>query len=151
MFKIYSRYGIWIAIALIVYFLLLRVIGLHLYPTLSFVNGFIFGVGIYKALKKYKNQNHDFKFENGYEVGILSGAIATLIFTAFMAVYMYQIDTNFASGIMERWNLEHDLGTLLLVLTILIMGFATTFVLNLAFMQLLKKSWNPRMGKRSAH
>jgi hypothetical protein len=66
-----------------------------------------------------------------------------------MAIYMYQIDTEFSTSIMERWNMEYDLGTFMLVLSILIMGFASTLILTLTFMQLLKKSWNTLDGNRN--
>ncbi|MEM0587509.1 DUF4199 domain-containing protein [Aequorivita flava] len=148
MFKVYSRYAVWIAIALIAYFLLLKLIGFHQYPELSSVNGLIFGFGIYLAMKKYATGKNDFKYEKGFEVGLFTGGIASIIFTLFMAVYMYQIDTEFAAAIMERWSLEYSLGTLMLILSVLIMSFATTIVLTLAFMQLLKKSWNTQDGKR---
>jgi hypothetical protein len=124
-------------------------VGLHQYPTLSAVNGLIYGLGIYMAMKKYRDGKNNFKYEKGFEVGLLSGGIATIIFTIFMAIYMYQIDTEFATVIMERWNLEYDLGTFMLLLTILIMGFATSLVLTLTFMQLLKKSWNTQDGNRN--
>ena len=149
MFKVYSRYGIWIAIVLIAYFLLLKLIGLHQYPVLSAVNGIIFGIGIYMALKKYASRKDKFQYEKGFEVGLLSGGIASIIFTIFMAIYMYQIDTEFAANIMEVWNLEYDMGTLMLVLSILIMGFSTSLVLTLTFMQLLKNSWNTQDGNRN--
>ncbi|SRX73245.1 DUF4199 domain-containing protein [Aequorivita antarctica] len=149
MFEVYSRYGIWIAVILIAYFLLLKLIGLDQYPILSVVNGLIYGAGLYMAMKKYSSRKNKFKYEKGFEVGLLSGGIATIIFTVFMAIYMYQIDTEFATAIMERWDLEFALGTLMLLLTIMIMGFATTLVLTLSFMQLLKKSWNTKDGNRN--
>lgn len=149
MFKVYSSYGIWIAVVLIAYFLLLKVIGLHQYPVLSSVNGLIYGAGLYMAIKKYSSIKNKFKYEKGFEVGLLSGGIASIIFTVFMAIYMYQIDTEFAAHIMDAWNLEYDLGTLMLLISLLIMGFATTLVLTLAFMQLLKNSWNTQDGNRN--
>jgi hypothetical protein len=66
-----------------------------------------------------------------------------------MAIYMYQIDGEFAANIMESWDLEYDMGTLMLLMSILIMGFSTTLVLTLTFMQLLKKSWNTQDGNRN--
>ena len=149
MFKVYSRYGIWIAVILIAYFLLLKLMGMHQYPILSAVNGLIYAAGIYMAQKKYSAQKNKLKYEKGFEVGLLSGGIATIIFTVFMAIYMYQVDTEFAANIMEAWNLEYDLGTLMLLISILIMGFATSLVLTLAFMQLLKNSWNTQDGNRN--
>ncbi len=149
MFKVYSRYGIWIAVVLIAYFLILKLVGLHQYPVLSAVNGLIFGFGIYLAMKKYASRKNKFKYEKGFEVGLLSGGIASIIFTIFMAIYMYQIDAEFAANIMDAWNLEYDMGTLMLLMSLLIMGFSTTLVLTLAFMQLLKKSWNTQDGNRN--
>lgn len=149
MIKVYTRYGIWIAVVLIAYFLLLKLVGLHQYPVLSAVNGLIYGGGIYLAMKTYSSQKKNFKYEKGFEVGFLTGGIASIIFTIFMAIYMYQIDTEFAENIMEAWNLEYDMGTFILLISILIMGFATSLVLTLSFMQLLKKSWNTRDGNRN--
>lgn len=149
MAKIYSRYGIWITITLIAYFLLVKLIGLHQYFALSAVNGLIFGAGLFLAIKKYISEDRDYKYEKGFEVGLLSGGIASILFTLFMAIYMYQIDTEFAASIMKKWNLEYALGTLMLLISILIMGFATTIVLTLSFMQLLKKSWNTQDGNRN--
>jgi hypothetical protein len=124
-------------------------VGLHQYPTFSIANGLIFAGGIYMALKKYSSREAAFKYEKGFEVGLFTGGIASILFTIFMAVYMYQIDGEFAANIMKSWGLDNDLGTLMLLLTVLIMGFVTTLVLTLAFMQLLKKSWNTKDGNRN--
>lgn len=148
MFKIYFRYGIGIAVVLIIYFLLLKVIGLHEYPILSAANGLIFAAGIFMAQKKYRSNKNNFKYEKGFELGLLTGGLATVIFTIFMAVYMYQIDAEFAQNILESWQLEYDSGTAILLLSLLLMGFSTTLVLTLAFMQLLKNSWNTPEGDR---
>jgi hypothetical protein len=149
MFKVYSRYGISIAIILIIYFLLLKLIGFHQYPIFSSANGLIFAFGIYMAMKKYASTTSSFKYEKGFEVGLLSGGIASIVFTLFMAIYMYQLDAEFSNAIMEKWNLEYEAGTLMLIISILIMGFATSLVLTLAFMQLLKNSWNTKDGNRN--
>ncbi len=149
MYKVYTTYGIWIAILLIAYFLLIKLIGLNEYPLLSAFNGIIFGFGIYLALKKFSTIDHDSKYERGFEVGFLSGVIAAVLFTIFMAIYMYQIDTKFAYNIMEQWNMEEDLSVFMLLITILIMGIVTSLILTFSFMQLFKKSWNTKDGNRN--
>lgn len=149
MFKIYSRYGLIITAALIVYFLILKLVGLHQFPIFSALNGVIFAVGIYMAMKKLSSQETRMEYERGFEVGLLTGGIASILFTFFMAVYMYQLDGEFAANILESWDLEYDMGTLMLLISVLIMGFATTLVLTLSFMQLLKSSWNTRDGNRN--
>jgi len=147
MFKVYMRYGLGIALFLIVYFLVLKFVGLHKYPIFSALNGLIYGIGIYYALKKFKSESTTFKFEKGFEVGLLSGGVATLIFTVFMAVHMYQIDTEFALNILNSWGLTYDKGTFIMLVSIAIMGFSTTVILSLTFMQLLKVSWNTTSQK----
>ena len=149
MSKIYSTYGLWTAILLIAYFLLIRLLGLHHYTILSSVNGLIFAFGIYMAIKKSYSVDPEMKYEKGFEIGLLSGVIGSILFTIFMAVYMYQIDTDFAYAIMEQWNMEEDLSTFMLLVAILIMGIVTSLVLTLSFMQLLKKSWNTKDENRN--
>ncbi len=149
MSKIYSTYGLLTAGLLIAYFLLIRLIGWHQYPILSSANGIIFGIGIYLAITKFRNQFKEEKYEKGFQVGLVCGIIATVVFTIFMAIYMYQLDTEFAYNIMEQWNMEEDLGTFTLLITISLMGIATSLILTFSFMQLLKTSWNTKDGNRN--
>jgi len=137
------------AILLIAYFLLLKLIGWHKYPGLSIINGIIYGAGILLAMKKYKAKKANFKYEKGFQLGLFAGGIATIIFAAFMALYIFQIDTEFAKSILDSWDINYNKGSLMLITTVVIMGFSTTLVLTLAFMQLLKNSWNTPEGKRN--
>lgn len=149
MIKVYSAYGIGIAVVLIAYFLILKLVGLHQYPVLSIFNGLIFAGGIYMALHKYRSQVSEIKYEQGFEVGILTGAIAAIIFTIFMAVYMYQIDNEFTKKLMSGWDMESDTGTFMLLVSVLIMGIVTSLILTFSFMQLFKRSWNTKDGNRN--
>ncbi|WP_432411980.1 DUF4199 domain-containing protein [Rasiella sp. SM2506] len=149
MSKIYIKYGVLIAIGLILYFVITKVLGLHKYPVLSAANGVIYGAGILMALKKSKENKTKFKYQKGFQVGFMSGAIATLIFTAFMALNMYQIDTEFARNILDTWSLEYESGTFIILISMVLMGVSTSLVLTLAFMQLLKDSWNTPDGNRN--
>jgi hypothetical protein len=142
MAKLYTRYGIGIAVALIAYFLLLNLIGLHRYPILSAFNGVVFGAGILLAMKKYKAQSSDFAYQEGFILGLATGGLATVIFSIFMALYIFQIDTEFATAILDSWGLNYNKGGLIIIVSLVMMGFSTTLVLTLAFMQLLKESWN---------
>ena len=140
--KYYIKYGLGIAGVMIFYFLALKLIGLHKYPILSAVNGVIIGSGIFYVLKKYKREVKDFKYYDGFQLGLFSGVIATIVFVIFIAIYVYHIDTQFAKAILDSWGLNYDKGAMILIFSIFVMGFSTTFILTLAFMQLLKDSWN---------
>ncbi|KAA3615929.1 MAG: DUF4199 domain-containing protein [Flavobacterium sp.] len=142
--KVYTTYGIGTAILLIAYFLLTKLIGLHEYPVLSAVNGVLIGGGIFFALKKFKAVNSDFQYQDGFQLGLFTGGLATIIFSTFMALYIFMIDTQFAKAVLDSWNLNFNKGSLILIISLVIMGFATTFILTLSFMQLLKESWNQK-------
>lgn len=140
----YTRYGLGTALALIAYFLMTKLLGWHEYPILSALNGLIYGVGLFYALQSYKRTAPAFKYADGFQLGLFVGGIATLIFSAFMAVYVFSIDQEFARAVLDSWGLNFNKGSLIMIVSLVIMGFATTFVLTLAFMQLLKESWNQR-------
>ena len=136
------KYGIGIALVLIAYFLLLKLIGLHNYPILSAFNGIIYGTGTLMAMKRFKAESDSFDYLNGFQLGLFTGAIGTVLFSIFMAIYIFQIDTQFAHAILDSWGLNYNKGGLIIIVSLVMMGFSTTLVLTLAFMQLLKESWN---------
>ena len=140
--KIYATYGTGTAAILIAYFLITKLIGLHEYPVLSAANGVFIGAGIFYAIRKYKRSVENFKYQDGFQLGLFTGGLATVIFSAFMAIYIFTMDTEFAHAILDSWNLNFNKGSLILIISLVIMGFSTTFVLTLSFMQLLKESWN---------
>ena len=103
--KYYTTYGIGIAVALIAYFLLTKLIGLHQYPVLSALNGVIVGAGIFFAIKKYKSEAYDFKYQDGFQLGLFTGGLATILFAVFMAIYIFQVDSYFRFGIVLNFIL----------------------------------------------
>ena len=131
-----------ITVALIAYFLLLKLIGWHQYPILSAANGVIYGAGLLMAMKKFKSESESFDYARGFQLGLVTGGLATILFSLFMAVYIFQIDTQFAHAILDSWGLNYNKGGLIIIVSLIMMGFSTTLVLTLAFMQLLKESWN---------
>ncbi len=142
--KYYTKYGVGIATLMIAYFMLTKLIGLHQYPILSALNGVFIGGGIFYAIRNYKKSSSSFKYQDGFQIGLFAGVLATMIFSAFMAIYIFQIDKQFATAILDSWNLNFNKGSLILIISLIIMGLSTSFVLTLAFMQLLKESWNPK-------
>lgn len=141
------KFGALITILLIVYFLVLRAFGLHTITVLSAFNGVIFGFGIFQSIKSYKELHKNFKYEKGFRTGLMSGVFASVVFGIVMAIYIYHIDGDFANHVLNDWNLEVNNASFVLLVSVFIMGLATSFVLTLAFMQLLKESWNSKHTK----
>ncbi|MDG3582593.1 MULTISPECIES: DUF4199 domain-containing protein [Galbibacter] len=143
--KLYLRYGLFIAVGLIAYFLILKLIGWHQYIWLRLFNGAIVAYGIYAVIRLRRILEGDtFDYYKGFKTGIMAGFLATLVFTFFMAIYMYHIDPNFPGTIMDSWIKDYNQGPGILIFILLIEGFASTVVLTLAFMQKFKPSWNTK-------
>lgn len=137
------KYGIFIAIGLIAYFLLVKLIGMHENPWLRLLNGLIVGFGIYKVIKETKlAQGKNFNYFDGFKAGLTAGFVATLIFTLFMAVYIFHLNPGFAERIMDTGLDKYSGEPGLLLFIILLEGFASAVVLSLLFMQKFKPSNN---------
>lgn len=141
------KYGVLITILLIVYFLIIRSFGLHTITVLSAFNAVIFGFGIFHAIKSFKESHKKFDYQKGFQTGLMSGVFASIVFGIGMAIYIFYIDAEFAFQVMDDWNLDIKNASFVLLVSVMIMGFATSFILSLAFMQLLKDSWNTKHTK----
>lgn len=142
-FKVALKYGIFVTSILIAYFLILRLFGLHENPFLRLFNGVAMAIGIYYAIKYYKLLTGDaFTYVDGFKTGLITGFVATILFTLFMAVYMFHLDPEFTQKLLGEWFKNYGVGAGILVFIILIEGLASTVILTLTFMQIFKKSNN---------
>ena len=141
--KISLFYGITIAIVIIVYFLILSFFGLHKYPVYSAVDIFIVGVGLYK-----KNTKGVFKYQKGFWVMFRAGIIATLIITSFFALYITELNPGFLRELLTTWKEDYSLNPSIAIFGLALMGFSTSISFSLIHMQLFKRSWNTKDGKK---
>lgn len=143
------RYGSLTGVCLIVYFLIIAMLGLHFQAAFSCVNILITGIGIYLAIQKLKKiEKENFRYQFGFAAGIVTGFTATVILTLFSILYITELNPNFTKSFMTKWELDWFAGNGMLLLTIFLMGLATTVVLTLAFMQLFKDSWNTKEASK---
>lgn len=143
------RFGLAIAGALIVYFLILSFLGLHIYPMFSLFNGVITGFGIFEAIKYYKREKGpSFEYSDGFSTGVVTGFVATILFTIFFALYAGNINPDFLENIINRWEDTYNTSLGSLIFLVAIFGFASSAVLTLTFMQLFKQSWNTKSAKK---
>ena|SRR5690606_11765485 len=142
-FMLPIRFGIATSGSLIAYFLILSLFGLHTNVFYSLFNGVITGFGIYEAIKYYKiRSGTSFNYGKGFMAGIVTGFIATLIFTIFFAFYATEVNLDFLGELSKVWFKDYHTSAGIVFFTVAIMGFATTLVLTLSFMQLFKASNN---------
>lgn len=138
-------YGLVLTVALIGYFLILSLFGLHIYVWFSLVNGILTGLVIFWAIKQYRARKKRFKYEKGFMVGLVTGGIGTILFTFFFALYASYANPDFTTELVNKWAMmsSFDMGIGQVIFTVGIMGAVSTFILTLACMQYLKESWNP--------
>lgn len=137
------RFGLVTSAVLIAYFLVLALVGKHTNPAFSFFNALITGLGIYEAVRFKKLENFsDFSYGEGFKTGIVTGAVATIVFTIFFLFYATEINSGFLDELLRTVNggFNADIGMVTFVVAI--MGFATTVVASLTVMQYFKKTGN---------
>ncbi|NNC49942.1 MAG: DUF4199 domain-containing protein [Flaviramulus sp.] len=137
------RFGLVTSAVLIAYFLVLALLHKHTNPVFSFFNAIITAFGIYEAIRLKKLENvEDFSYGEGFKTGLITGAVATLLFTVFFLFYATEFNSTFLPELLKIMNggLGADVG--LVTAVVLIMGLATTVVSTLTVMQLFKKSGN---------
>ncbi|MEM1336863.1 MAG: DUF4199 domain-containing protein [Bacteroidota bacterium] len=141
-FTLPIRFGLATSGSLLAYFLVLSLFNLHTNIFFSLFNGIITGFGIYEAIKYRRlEEGPTFNYNKGFSTGIVTGFMATLLFTVFFAVYTTEINPLFLVQLSEQWFKNLSFAGIVFF-TVAIMGFATSVVLTLSFMQLFKASNN---------
>lgn len=100
--RIPENYGLKIGAGLILFFLLMKVVGLvHIYE-LRFLNVIIQVAGIYYALKKFRETHgQHINYFRALVTGVSAGAIASLIFAIFLFAYL-MMDNALMQDIIEK-------------------------------------------------
>ncbi|WP_019037238.1 DUF4199 domain-containing protein [Psychroflexus tropicus] len=138
-FVLSVRFGIALTSSLIAYFLVLSLFGFHTNPLFSLFNGVITGFAIYEAIKyKRIEKREDYTYTSGFQAGIVTGFLASILFTIFMAVYATEVDPEFIKKIAGTFSKSYDIGVGVFCFTVFLSGLATSIVLTLSFMQLFK-------------
>ncbi len=142
-FTLPIRFGIVTSACLIAYFLILASLGLHTNVFYSLFNAVITGFGVYETIKYLKIKRPEtFTYSIGFVAGLTTGGIATLLFTIFFAFYSTEISPGFLEELSTKWAKEYENFEAIVFLVVATMGFVTSLVLTLSFMQLFKSSNN---------
>ncbi|PNQ75460.1 DUF4199 domain-containing protein [Hanstruepera neustonica] len=137
------RFGLIMGGILIAYFLILAMFHKHTNPVFSFLNAFITVFGVYETVRYYKlEQGEEFTYANGITAAIISGFIATTVFSIFFLFYITEIDPDFVSSLLKTIDFNSSVSVGIMTFTVAVMGLATTVISALTVMQYFKKSWN---------
>lgn len=137
--RIGIRYGLWVGTAYIVFFLLMKVLGLHERTEVAYVNGVFLIGGIVLALREYKRvtRNH-IDYLPGLGVGFLTSLISSIILALFFIGYS-TFDKEFASHVMTANLYGMSLSVLMIFLVIILQGTVAGTIIGFIAMQLFKR------------
>lgn len=137
------RFGIIISGILIAYFLVVSLFNAHTNPLFSLFNSIITGFGIFETIRYYKLiQGITFDYSKGFIVGLVTGFVATILFSIFFLFYITEINQNFISEMSKFFSSDYKVSTGLVTFVVAIMGFATSVVLTFISMQYFKNNNN---------
>jgi hypothetical protein len=101
--RIPENYGLKIAAGLIVYFIIMKFLGLLHVVELRMLNLVILVAGVFFALRKFKRTHEDhLNYFRGLVTGVAASAIGSVGFAAFFFVYVSFIDTELMQYIIEN-------------------------------------------------
>ena len=131
--RIPENYGLKIAGGMIVFFIVMRLLGLHHHVELRVLNLLIQSAGVFYALKKFRSSHSDhLNYFRGLITGVATGAIGSALFAIFMFLYM-QFDTDLMQSIIDNEPMGHYLNpyiaAFMVALEGIFSGMMGTFVL----------------------
>jgi len=131
--RIPENYGLKIAAGLIVYFLVMKVVGLSQVIELRLLNLVILSAGVYAALKKFRNTHEEsLNYFRGLVTGVSTAGIGSVIFGLFLFIWM-KADANMMKHIQEHEPMGMYLNAYMTAFIVVLEGFFSgllvTFVL----------------------
>ena len=134
------RFGLVTSAILIAYFLVLSLFNNHIHPAFSFFNAVITTLGIFEVIRYKKIQNYnDFSYGEGFKTGIITGFIASFLFTLFFLFYATEININFLPDMLHEIKNGFNVDIGMVSFVVFIMGLATTVIATFTVMQFFKK------------
>ncbi len=99
------RFGVAATGGLIAYFLILSLLEKHTNVFFSLFNAVITGFAIYEVIKYTKIRlGEGFTYSEGFTNGIITGFVATILFTIFFAFYRIVLNLHLPNGRRLRIN-----------------------------------------------
>jgi hypothetical protein len=121
--RIPENYGLRIAAVLILFFLIMKLVGLGHHAELRLLNLVILTVGVYLALKKFKQTHSDhLNYFRGLIMGVATGGIASAIFGIFLFIYM-KLDSDLMQSIIENEPMGRYLNPYIAAFIVVLEGF----------------------------
>jgi Protein of unknown function (DUF4199) len=132
------RYGLLISAGLVLYFLLMKLMGLVHVVELRVFNFFIMLAGLFRAFREYKETdlNRQFNYLRAFVFGISTAIIGSLIFALFLFIYLTYIDRALMESIVNHESFGNYLNPYVAAVIVAVEGIfsgilATFIIVNM--------------------
>lgn len=138
--KVSLKYGIFVGIAHILYFLLMGLLGLHNRIELSFLSGLFLVIGICLAISSYKRaKSGKIDYLKGLGIGVTTGVVSSVLVALFMVLYITAFDASYLNNLQASSLFPQSLSLLSLFVLIIIYGSWPGFIIAFVAMQWFKR------------
>jgi hypothetical protein len=139
------KYGIYISLTLIGYFLIIDFLGYADRAYLSFFNAIITGGCIFLAIRDvYRKNKESFNYMDGFTAALLAGLFGTTVFTVFIAIMLFEVQPELVPELSKQIAIAGGNVEISILLFVFLSGVATTIVSALVILPIYKKSWNTK-------
>ncbi|MDX5418179.1 MAG: DUF4199 domain-containing protein [Hymenobacteraceae bacterium] len=135
-----TKYGIYVGIAHIAYFLIMRLFGLLHIVELSFFSGLFLIIGIVVAISKFKKiRNGMINYFQGLGIGATVGVVSSSILAVFLAIYISLLDATYLANLQASALFPESISLLWLFILTIVYGTVPGFLIAFIAMQWFKR------------
>jgi hypothetical protein len=139
--KISLKYGIFVGLAHIVYFLIMRVFGLLHIVELSFFSAVFLIIGIVMAISSLKRaKGGEIHYFEGLATGVTVGVVSSTILALFLVMYISLFDATYLSNLQASSLFPRGLSMIALFALTIIYGTWPGFIIAFVAMQWYKRA-----------
>lgn len=131
--------GLLTSLTLVIYFWIMKLLGLHMMLELRFFNILIMSVAVFYGVKRYKDELQEEEFYlKGLGHAMMISVVTVLSFAIFMGFYLAYFDEALMNKVRESVSMGQYIDPLTVVFVIFLEGMASSSIVSFAIMQYLK-------------
>lgn len=136
--RIAERYGLLIAAGLVIFFFVMRLLGLLYVVELRAFNLVIVVLGVLGALRTMRSKLPGrFTYFQGLGTGILTGLIGSVVFAIFVFIYISFLDTGLMQSIITNEPMGRFMNPYIVSVIIAVEGIASSLLVAFILMNYL--------------
>ncbi|PVY40831.1 DUF4199 domain-containing protein [Pontibacter virosus] len=139
--KVSLKYGIFVGIAHVLFFLIMRLLNLQDRVELSFLSALFLIVGITVAISQFKKaKGGSLNYFQGLAIGATTGVVSSTILALFLVLYVTVLDTAYLANLQTSSLFPVSLSVLSLFVLTIIYGTIPGFIIAFVAMQWFKRA-----------